>query len=312
MKIVFFGCGSIGKRHIKNLIGKNKYDLYVFRSGKSHQSVPRGVKEIFSWKEFDKIAPRVVFITNPTRFHVETAIRCADKGCHLFIEKPLGSDLTGLSHLTDIVKKRKLSTFVAYNLRFHPVIKKVKTYFDKYHFLHLRAVCTSFLPLWRPGEIYKNNYSASKVLGGGVILDLSHELDYVDYLLDGAKSIKGVFSKRSKLTIGNTEDFADIMINGKKGPANIHLNFFSQIRQRMIYIDFKELSIVGDLENFEIREYCQEKLQQTYKFTKDLGQTYRMELDYFLKNLENRKMMNNVIDASRLFKKIIEFKSQKI
>lgn len=307
MKIIFFGLGSVGQRHINILSKKSGCDLYAFRSDKSHSLTPVVVKEIFSWREFDKIKPSVAFITNPTVFHIKTATRCAERGCHLFIEKPLGSNLTGLNNLIKIVKERKISTFVAYNLRFHPVINALKKYVDKYRFLHLRAVCTSFLPLWRPGQNYKTNYSAARALGGGVILDLSHEIDYVGYLLGGVKKISGNFSKRSNLT-KDTEDFADLLVDGKSGPANIHLSFLSQIRQRTVQIDFQGLSVLGDLENFEIKEYMNEKLAKTYRFPLDRELSYNAEIDYFLKNLENPKMINNIFDASKLFKKIIEFK----
>ncbi len=95
MKIIFFGTGSIGTRYINILLKKYRFDLYAFRSGKQTHEV-RGVQEIFSWKEFDKIAPDAAFITNPTAIHIKTAIIAAKRNCALYLEKPIGSSLTGL------------------------------------------------------------------------------------------------------------------------------------------------------------------------------------------------------------------------
>lgn len=309
MKVIFFGLGSIGQRHANILLNDYKFDLYAFRSGIDNAHNELGIKELHSWDEVRKLHPAVAFITNPTFRHIETAIRCAEIGCKLFIEKPIDKDINELDQLIRLVRKNNLVTYVAYCLRFHPVIAKLKQYFNQNKVLHLRAVCTSFYPLWRPTRDYLKTYSANSSLGGGVILDLSHEIDYVAYFLGSVNKLSGNFSKRGKVTL-DAEDFSDILVSTDLSPANIHINFFSQLRQRYIQIDFENLTVVGDIINAEIKEYKDETLQKSLKLDYDKGQEYKEQIKYFFDNINNSSMMNNLIEAGDLFKKIVSFKNE--
>ncbi len=308
MKIVFFGLGSIGQRHAKILLDDYHHQLYAFRSGASSARNDLGIRELNSWDEVEKLKPDIAFITNPTSLHIETATKCAKLGCRLFIEKPIDKDIKGLEKLVELVKKNHLVTYVAYCMRFHPVIEQLKKYINKRRILHIRAVCTSFYPLWRPGRDYLKTYSANSGMGGGVILDLSHEIDYISYLAGPVDKISGNFSKRGKVTV-DAEDWADIHVSTKLGPANIHINFFSQLHQRYIQIDFEDLTIIGDVFNAEIREYKKETLHKSLGLDYDKGQEYREQIKYFFDNINNPKMMNNLEEAADLFKKIIAFKN---
>lgn len=309
MKIIFFGLGSIGQRHAKILLKHYKHNLYAFRSGVNNSPNNLGIKEVHSWDEVIRLAPDVSFITNPTSLHIKTSIKCAEMGCKLFMEKPIGGDLDRLEELLKIIKNKKLVTYLAYNLRFHPIITFLKKIISKEKPLHLRAVCASYYPNWRGGRDYLNAYSAKKKMGGGVILDLSHELDYVSYLLGGIKIIKGSFSRRSNVTV-DAEDYADFVMECKGVPVNIHINFFSQLLQRNIQIDFPNLTLVGDLINSEILEYKNQELKKRTRLKSQKGQSYKEQIKYFFDNIDNPKMMNNLLEASELFKKIIDFKNE--
>lgn len=307
MKIIFFGLGSIGLRHAKILKENYRHELFAFRSGKDSLSNPLGINEIFSWEEVEKLKPDIAFITNPTSLHIDTAIRCAKLGCKLFIEKPIGKDLEGLGKLLKVVDKKNLVTYVGYNLRFHPVVKELKKYFNKKSIRFAKVVCTSFLPDWRPGTDYLKSYSANSKLGGGVILDLSHEIDYVNYLLGDIKKIDGYFAKIGNVTY-DAEDFADMLVTTKTCLVNIHLNFLSFLKKRYIQLEFKDLTLIGDILNCEIIEFKNERLKKRRKLDYYQGQEYESQLKYFFKNINNPKMMNNLEEASKLFKKIVAFK----
>lgn len=308
MKIIFFGLGSIGQRHAKILLEDYPHKLYAFRSGIDNNPNKLGIKELSSWAEVEDLKPDIAFITNPTTLHIETAIKCAEIGCKLFLEKPIDKDLNGLDELLDIVRKKNLVTYVAYCLRFNPVIKKLKEYIDKGKVLHLRSVYTSFYPLWRSGKDYLKVYSAHADMGGGVILDLSHEIDYVSWMLGSVLKIEGNFSKRGKVTI-DAEDWADILVSTESAPASIHINFFSQLKQRYIQIDFDSLTVIGDLINSEIKEYEGQKLIRNLKVNQN-AQEYKDQIKYFFDNINNPIMMNNLVEAANLFKKIIDFKER--
>lgn len=308
MRIIFFGLGSIGQRHAKILLENYSHDLYAFRSGTNSDTNSLGIKEIYSWEEVNDLKPDIAFITNPTSLHIATAIKCAKLGCKLFIEKPIDKEIEELDKLIELVKEKDLVTYVAYNLRFHPVIKKLKEYLKEKKPLYARVVCTSFLPSWRPNTDYLKSYSANKDMGGGVILDLSHEIDYVDYLFGGIKKISGNFAKIGNVTV-DAEDCADMLVVSGGIPVNIHLDFLSQLRQRYIQIDFEGLTVVGDLINAEIKEYEGETIKNNIRLEYERGQEYKEQLEYFFDNIDNPGMMNNLTQAADLFKKIIAFKN---
>ncbi|MCL5072003.1 MAG: Gfo/Idh/MocA family oxidoreductase [Actinobacteria bacterium] len=309
MKVVIFGLGSIGQRHVRILLENYSHDLYIFRSGASGNVNSLGIKEVYSWEEVKDLKPEVVFITNPTSLHMETAIKCAGEGYKIFMEKPIGKDTNSLEQLIDAVKKDNLVTYVAYNLRFHPIIKKIREYLKEKKPLYARVVCTSFLPSWRPNTDHLKSYSANTDMGGGVILDLSHEIDYVDYLFGGIKQITGNFAKLGNVTV-DAEDCVDMLVISGDIPVNIHLDFLSQLRQRYIQIDFDGLTVVADLINVNIKEYEGETLKNNIQLEYEKGQEYEEQIKYFLDNINNPEMMNNLIEASNLFKKIIAFKNK--
>lgn len=307
MKIIFFGLGSIGQRHLRILLKNYKHEIFAFRTNKGQEKNEFNVKEIYGWNEFEHIAPDIAFITNPSFMHIDVAIECTKRNCSLFIEKPLGSSITGLDSLLNLVKQHNLSTYVAYNLRFHPIIEYLKNQVTKYKLAHLNILSSSFLPLWRPAQDYRKSYSSSSKLGGGVILELSHEIDYTKYLLGDIINISGHYGKMSNLEI-LCEDFADILIQSNNNAyANIHINFASHLPERIIKAEFEDFTICGDLINGVIKKYSREKLDEEIIINIDHNNTYEKQLDYFFNNF-NPNMMNNIFEASVLFKKIISYK----
>src|SRR3989338_6783167 len=170
MKIIFFGMGSIGHRHAELIRKDYPYEIYAYRTQKGdslYRKTPSAIKEIDAWKDVDLINPDVAFITNPTSLHLETAIECARRGMALFIEKPLDSQTKLLNRFLTLVKKNKLTTYVAYVLRFHPVIEALKKELKKGKFCHMRVWTGSYLPQWRKGIDHKKRYSANREMGGG-------------------------------------------------------------------------------------------------------------------------------------------------
>lgn len=310
MRIIFFGLGSIGLRHAQIIQKNYKHELFAFRSGKNKSGNPLNIPEISKWSDVKKINPDVAFITNPTALHLKTAQKCADLGMKLFIDKPIGDNLKGLNEILRIITKKDLVTYVGYNLRFHPLIVNLKKYISKRKVLHTKIWTTSYLPNWRKGEDYKKSYRTNKNLGGGVILDLSHEFDYLEYLLGNIEVKSGQFSKRSNLT-NNVEDYSDTLLKSDNGPVSLHIDFFSHKNRREIQIDLENETLIADLINCEIEKYKKEKLVKTISFTYERNDSFKSQLEYFFKNIDNPKMMNNLLDASKLYKKIIKFKTKK-
>ena len=163
------------------------------------------------------------------------------KNTKVLIEKPLFDKFYNIR-----INKLNNQYFVGYNLRFHPVIKFLKKKIINKKIFSANILSHSYLPLWGKKN-YTNSVSASKKLGGGVLLELSHELDYLKWIFKKI-NILSVFNKKlSNLKI-NTDDVLNVSgkIN-KKTFFNLNVNFFSRIETRSIKIDGKNFSIDANL-----------------------------------------------------------------
>jgi predicted dehydrogenase len=308
VKIIFFGLGSIGSCHAKILAEDYGHELFACRASKKKKTSCLGVREVYTWDEVERIGCDVAFITNPTFLHIDTAIKCARLGMKLFIEKPIGCSTDNLDLLADEVTKSGLVSYVAYNLRFHPVIRFLKNCLSSKKVCHVTACNSSYLPNWRPGQDHLKSYSVSTEKGGGVVLDLSHEFDYIDYLFGPIESIDGVFGKAADVTL-DAEDFMDAIVKTKAGYVNLHVNSLSLCTQRTIDVDCQDEYIHADLIDAKVESRKGEEIS-VESYESNINETYTKQMDYFFQNISNNRMMNNVVEASVLFKKILEFKNK--
>ncbi|OGC22618.1 hypothetical protein A3J90_07065 [candidate division WOR-1 bacterium RIFOXYC2_FULL_37_10] len=308
MKIVIFGLGSIGERHAKLLLDNFDHELFVFRSNKNSIPNSLGIKEIFTWKEIEKIKPDAAFIANPTFLHIKTALKCAELGMHLFIEKPLSHNLDDIDKLASVCRQKKMICYVAYCLRFHPVISKMKKLIENKKIYHTRVVCSSYLPDWRKERRLYDVYSAYSKKGGGVLLDLSHEFDYIQYLFGQIKEIKGNIGRVGNITV-DAEDFADVLIKTVGSLyVNLHLNFMSHLNERRIVIDFENGYLIGDLILSKI-EFLDGAGVKRIQLSDDRNEYLLSQIQYFFDNLKNPLIINNLKEAKNLLVNILEFKN---
>ncbi len=312
MKILFFGLGSIGIRHAK-LIKQlyPSYELFAYRTWNG-QLNNQELSYITSFNDLQKaysIKPDVVFITNPTSFHVKTAILAANNNCHLFIEKPLSNSKEGIEELISIVNKKKLISLIGCNMRFHPIILKIKNMLLNKNYgriLNFYVRCGSYLPNWRPQQDYSKSYSARKELGGGVMLDLIHEIDYSQWLFGDFIQINGRRSKLSNLKI-ETEDFAEMLITTDRNIYGyIQLDYFSIRPERIITIVFENAIIKGDLINNSLYIYFNGK-EIIEKVNIDRNYTYKQQLKYFFDCIDKGiKTFNSIEEGYKVLKYVLK------
>lgn len=199
MKFFIFGHGSIGTRHQKNLV-----DL--------------GHQEVNDINQAD-----CALICNPTALHVKTALRLPH--LPLFIEKPLSHNLDNVDKLTGKI-------LLGYCLRFDKSLQIFKQKIDGQKIKSAKIICNSWLPDWHPGKDHRQTYSAKKDLGGGVLLDLSHEIDYALWFFGPVKSIAAKLTNSPELKI-ETEAIADLKLEFVSGiSAAIHLSYASHTKER--------------------------------------------------------------------------------
>ena len=233
MKFLIAGYGSIGRRHMRNLIELGQNDIILLRSHKSTlpEDEIKGIPVETSIEAALAHNPDGVIIANPTALHMDIAIAAANAGCAVFMEKPLSDSLERMPELREALKKNGERFQMGFQFRFHPGLATLKELLDNdaigtpYSF---RAEWGEYLPGWHPWEDYRQSYSARKDLGGGVLLTLSHPLDYIRWLFGDPEWIWGMNGKISELEL-DTDDIAEIglrMANGLVG--TIHLVYYSR------------------------------------------------------------------------------------
>jgi predicted dehydrogenase len=309
--ILFFGIGSIGKKHAQILKKNFSCKLISYRTNKGVEKNNLNIKEIYDLQLAFDLNPDIAFITNPTYLHAESALECAKRNIHLFIEKPISHNLKLVDVLEKEILKRRLITYVSYNLRFHPVLEKIRAMIIQEKPFEFNVKCSSYLPDWRPKQDYTWSYSVKKNLGGGVTLDLSHEFDYITWLFGEIKEMKGYCDKVSDLDM-NCEDILEaelICKNGVKG--SIHLDCFSKKAERFIKLTYRDKEIKADLLKNSIK-IITDKVDQTIPVKCEKDETYKKQLDYFINQYykKNANMMNNYSDALKTFKKLIFFRDK--
>ncbi len=247
LKICFFGMGSIGKRHLKNLVKilkerKLDFEIDVIKRKKEvDEEVRFYIKSIYSIKDFIPTFYDIVFIVNDTSAHIETLNLMKNYSNNFFIEKPLSINISKIN--IDDYKGKKI--YIACPMRYSNVIEYLKKEIDFSKVYSIRALCSSYLPDWRPTIDYRNNYSAKKELGGGVTLDLIHEWDYLTYLLGFPEKIFNLRKKVSHLEI-SSDDVSVYIAEYKDKLVELHLDYFGRVPTRKIELFLKEGTVIGD------------------------------------------------------------------
>jgi len=292
MKVLLVGCGSIGRRHLRNLIALNQVKkIFVYSKVKNCVSDLKDKNKVSLVESLDDIQVDFAIIANETYKHVDTALMLARKGIHLFIEKPLSHSLFGkLNLLKKIISRNKVKIGVGYNLRFLGAIKFVKTILSQralgdIYFVKIEV--GQYLPSWRSGRDYRTSYSASKSRGGGVALDLSHEIDYMRYFFGDPHSFKAVKAKVSDLKIDSEDIFEGIYIYDRF-ICSVHMDYLQKDRRRIIRIEASKGSLICDLISKKIIiEINGKKKIVADKKLFDLDETYIREILSFKRSIEN-------------------------
>lgn len=310
MKFLVLGCGSIGKRHIRNLKNINAGEIiaYDVKLERCHDVEEHyGIRTSRDLEQSLAQRPDVALICNPTSLHISSALIAAHNGCHLFIEKPLSHSLDGIDELIEIVDQKELVTLVACNMRFHPGISKMKELLDKESIgkiICARAQAGHYLPSWHPWEDYRYGYSGNKSLGGGVILDGIHEIDYITWLLGEVMQVFCFSGKLSSLEI-DTEDTAEILLKFKSGAmTEVHLDYVQRSYARSCLIIGEEGTILWDFNERQVRFYSakSEKWQIFHeKSGYDINEMYIEEMKHFLQCVVGKtKPLQDINRAKRV------------
>ena len=236
-RIAIVGYGRIAQRHIENMRKMFSHvGVMICRSSDANvEEKDRNYKVTRDFSEMLSFNPQIAFIASPAPFHVEQALALAENGTHLFIEKPLATSLDGIDALFSECKKRNLILMVGYNMAFSNALQTIKRMIGSGQIgkvLSVHAEVGQYLPQWRPEKDYRETVSAKAALGGGVLFELSHEIDYVNWLLGGVRKVS-CLTQRSGVLDLDVEDCATLLLEGQDGThATVSVNMVQKIPSR--------------------------------------------------------------------------------
>jgi predicted dehydrogenase len=214
-RVLIVGLGSIGKRHLR--ISRELLpdaDIRVLRNQKCI-SVPEHANGCFSsLSQAISFAPQLAVIASPSTFHMNSAQPLAQAGVHLLIEKPLSASLAGVPQLLETCREQGTILLTGYNLRFLLSLQRFRDLLKENvigRVLSVRCEIGQYLPSWRPDADYRQGVSARRELGGGALLELSHEFDYLRWIFGEVDWVQGLLSKQSSLEI-DVEDTAHLIL----------------------------------------------------------------------------------------------------
>ena len=233
MKILVAGLGSIGRRHLRNVVALGEHDIVLYRSQRS--TLPdeelAGHPVETSLDAALAHRPDAVIVANPTALHLDVAIPAAEAGCHILLEKPVSHSLDRLDDLRRAVERSGSRVLVGFQFRFHPTMRLAAEAL-RTGAIGRPTVVTAhwgeYLPDWHRWEDYRHSYAARADLGGGVVLTLCHPLDYLRWWFGPSQRLWSFTGTLGDLDIP-VEDVADIALQWPTGVlGRVHLNYLER------------------------------------------------------------------------------------
>lgn len=239
MNCLIVGYGSIGARHA-GILKEMGHNVHIVTK-RNVEDFPcnKTIREALAKKDID-----YVIVSNETYKHYESLMELNALGYagKILIEKPIFSELPSLSEAS--FKKK---VFVAYNLRFHPVVQKLRGLLQKRQICSIQVYSGQYLPDWRLGTDHTKCYSASKTMGGGVLRDLSHELDYINWIVGTWIRVMAIGGKFSDLQIDSDDVFVLLLEMENCPVTSVQMNYLDRKTRREIIVNMKDHTIKADL-----------------------------------------------------------------
>jgi len=297
-RLLVVGLGSIGTRHIRlarSLLPELRIVVLRHQLVAAPPEVPGVERCVGTMAEALAFRPQAAVIANPASHHLEVAQVLAENGVHLLIEKPLSDSAAGVADLLEIGRARGLTVMIAYNLRFMPSLRRFRELIQENivgKILSVRVEAGQYLPTWRPGSDYRTGVSARRDLGGGVLLELSHEVDYLQWIFGEIAWVKATCVRRSSLEI-DVEDtaFLTLAFTGGQGTdqlvASVVLDFVRHDTTRQCTVvgetgTVRWNAVAGTVERFSAggKEWI-----DLFRHVAQRDETYLLEWGHFLRCL---------------------------
>jgi len=239
LKILLVGFGSIGKRHFSILNKFSNVELIhiVTKQDIDISKTFKNLQDIVNIYIYDYI----IIATETSKHYEHLDYICKHtSNKNILVEKPLFDK-------KHILKNCNNNVFIAYNLRFHPVIQKLKMILQGEEVYYANILAGQYLPTWRPNQDYRKSYSAQLSSGGGVLRDLSHELDYINWLFGDITIMGSLNTKISDLEIESDDIFTALARTNRGSIINVTMDYISKMPLRKIMIHTKSKTIEADI-----------------------------------------------------------------
>jgi predicted dehydrogenase len=299
-RILIVGLGSIGKRHLRlarQLLPDA--DIRVLRH-KECISIPEHATGCFSsLEQAIAFAPQLAVIASPAPLHISVAQPLAQAGVHLLVEKPLSASLDDVPLLLKTCREKKTVLLTGYNLRFLPSLQRFRELLNENligRILSIRCEIGQYLPSWRPDTHYRQGVSARRELGGGALLELSHEIDYLRWIFGEVAWVKASLSRQSNLEI-DVEDTAHLILgfgtsaDGHQLIGTLNLDFIRHDTTRLCTAigengSLRWNGLTGSVEQFEA---CAKEWHEIFRHQHQLDESYLAEWRNFLNCVSEQK-----------------------
>ncbi|MCK9600006.1 MAG: Gfo/Idh/MocA family oxidoreductase [Sphaerochaeta sp.] len=320
--ILVIGAGSIGQRHIRNLLELGANDVYIYdqdepmaidwlhRQDKLNGAKVLGTRGMGTvWQTLRQFAihPVAAIICTPTQTHIVDILDCIAAGVNaLFIEKPL---CNYAAFETDTKPLEEIKTFVACNFRFTQGLQCVKKLIDDGAIgkvVSARAQFGQYLPDMRPGTDHRKTYAANRSMGGGCLLDGIHEFDYLSWLLGPIAEAKAYTARLTDVT-NDTEDVAEAILHFESGAlGSVHEDYLLPGYERRLELWCTNAKLCWGYEAYRKYEYVA-AVDGFVEFHPDVNDMYLAEMQHFLRVCAGEeKSCNTVADAYRLLEVVLK------
>ncbi len=293
MRALIVGLGSIGRRHLTNLKRIAPDTVVTVWHQHSRASADSATfvgadHRVFQLCDALDARPDFALITGPSSVHVETALELAAHDVHLLVEKPLSNQSEGVDLLLERCRDRRLALLVGYNYRFYQPLQTMRQALLEGRIgrvLSVRAEVGQYLPDWRPQVDYRQSVSARQGLGGGALLELSHEIDYVRWLVGEIREVSARLGHLSDLDL-DVEDEAELLLEFDSGAiGSIHMDMVQRTPIRVCRIVGSEGTLHWDGLTHQVRCYSSASsnwVDLCPPAVRDLNEMYVVELQHFL------------------------------
>jgi predicted dehydrogenase len=294
---LIIGFGSIGKRHLENLMVLGHENIIIvsksnqkFKNFKTYTNLELSISE--------NLISHAFICSSTASHHESLKILLNNKIENIYLEKPISNNLENLKKITPELLSNCKRLVVGYDLHFDKGLNKIKQIIQDGtlgSIYSLNAIVGQYLPDWRPNQDYKIGMSAKIDEGGGVMLDLVHEFDYIRWLLGQPNKIACFFQNNQELKI-ETEDVADVLVQFEnKISATIHLDYHQKTLIRNCMITCEKATVFWDLPTQEVKINFKNGKSELFKF------------DNYSRNERYIEILNAFLDNSKFDSRLTTF-----